>query len=158
MSELALTLLRFGFLALLWMAVFLTLGVLRRDLKAPREARPAAVKPSNPVPPPVAQKPRGRRSMGSKLMITSGELAGTAVPLSNSTITIGRAPDSTIVLQDDYVSTHHARLTPSHQEWVLEDLGSTNGTWIDKTRITTPTRVRVGAAIRIGRTTLKIEK
>ena len=157
MSELTLTLLRLAFLGLLWLAVFAALGVLRRDLKAPREARPAAVKPSQPVPP-QSTKARGKRSRGSKLVITSGELSGTAVPLGNTPITIGRAPDSTIVLRDDYVSTHHARLTPSDQDWVLEDLGSTNGTWIDKTRITTPTRVRVGTTVRIGRTTMKIGK
>ena len=91
-------------------------------------------------------------------MVTEGELKGTSVPLSNTPITIGRSPRSTIVLQDDYVSTDHARLSPAANDWVLEDLNSTNGTWVNKTRITRPTAVSIGSTIRIGRTTMRIEK
>lgn len=157
MSELALTLLRLGFLVLLWVAVFVIIGVLRRDLRAPREARAVAVSTAEPVPRSAAQR-RGKRSRGRKLLVVDGELKGTAVPLQSSVITIGRAPDSTLVLQDDYVSTHHARLYPSGQDWVVEDLGSTNGTWLNKTRVTTPTVLPVGATLRIGRTSMKIGK
>jgi len=155
MSELALTLMRLGFLVLLWIAVFSSIAVLRRDLTAPREARGLTVTPSTPVP---ASGKRGKRSAGRKLTVVEGELQGTAVPLSTSVITIGRAPDSTIVLGDDYVSTRHARIYPSGSEWVVEDLGSTNGTWINKTRLTTPTILEPGADLRIGRTTMRIGK
>jgi len=155
MSELALTLMRLGFLVLLWIAVFSSIAVLRRDLTAPREARGLTVTPSAPVP---ASGKKGKRSAGRKLTVVEGELQGTAVPLSTSVITIGRAPDSTIVLGDDYVSTRHARIYPSGSEWVVEDLGSTNGTWINKTRLTTPTILEPGADLRIGRTTMRIGK
>jgi pSer/pThr/pTyr-binding forkhead associated (FHA) protein len=157
MSEFALTLMRFGFLILLWMAVFAAIAVLRRDLQAPREARAVTVAPSTPV----AQKSsgrRGKRAAGRKLMILDGELKGAAVPLGTAVITIGRAPDSTIVLQDDYVSTRHARLYPSGSDWVVEDLGSTNGTWLNKTRVTQPTILEPGTDLRIGRTTMRIGK
>lgn len=158
MSEFALTLLRLGFLVLLWIAVFAAIAVLRRDLQAPREARAVTVAPSTPVSPTPTPNRRGKRSTGRKLTVVEGELKGTAVPLSTSVITIGRAPDSTIVLRDDYVSTRHARLYPSGSDWVVEDLGSTNGTWLNKTRLTQPTIIEPGADLRIGRTTMRIGK
>ena len=156
MSEFALTLMRLGFLALLWIAVFSALAVLRRDLAAPREARGVNVAPSAAVA--GTSKRRGRRTAGKKLTVVDGELKGTAVPLSTSVITIGRAPDSTIVLRDDYVSTKHARLYPNGNDWVVEDLGSTNGTWIEKTRVVTPTVLQPGQDLRIGRSTMRIGK
>ena len=73
-------------------------------------------------------------------------------------VTIGRAPDSTLVIDDDYASSRHARIYPAEGTWIVEDLGSTNGTWIDRTRITTPTVLPVGAPLRVGRTTLQVQK
>ena len=158
MSELALTIFRFGFLALLWFAVFATVGVLRRDLKAPREARPVAVAPSSPLPPRTDTSRGGRRQKGRRLVVTDGELKGTVVPLSGGSVTIGRSPDSTLVLDDDYVSTRHARIYPNGTDWVLEDLGSTNGTWVNRTRITHPTLIPPGVSVKVGRTTMEIRK
>ena len=161
MSELALTLVRLGFLVLLWAFVLTTVLVLRRDLRQPADARPLgrerkaprATKP--PRPPKVAKQ---QKVKGSKLVVIEGPLKGTIVPLANVQITIGRAPDSTLIIDDDYASSRHARVYPSEGSWVVEDLGSTNGTWIDRTRITTPTVLPVGAPLRVGRTTLQIQK
>jgi hypothetical protein len=160
-SELALTLVRLGFLVLLWAFVLTTVLVLRRDLRQPADARPLgrerkaprAAKP--PRPPKVAKQ---QKVKGSKLVVIEGPLQGTIVPLGNVQITIGRAPDSTLIIDDDYASSRHARVYPSEGSWVVEDLGSTNGTWIDRTRITTPTVLPVGAPLRVGRTTLQIQK
>jgi pSer/pThr/pTyr-binding forkhead associated (FHA) protein len=160
-SELALTLVRLGFLTLLWTFVLVTVLALRRDLKAPADARPAtrerraARAPRPPKPPKVAKQ---QKVKGSKLVVIEGPLNGTVIPLGNVQITIGRAPDSTLVIDDDYASSRHARIYPSEGAWVVEDLGSTNGTWIDRTRITTPTVLPVGAPLRVGRTTLQIQK
>ena len=55
-------------------------------------------------------------------------------------------------------SSRHARIYESDGAWVAEDLGSTNGTWIDRTRLTTPTVLPIGAPLRVGRTTLVIQK
>lgn len=156
MSEFALTMIRLGFLGLLWIAVFSAVAVLRRDLAAQREERGVVVTPNAPVA--QGSSRRGRRSSGRKLTVVDGELKGTAVPLSTSVITIGRAADSTIVLREDYVSNKHARIYPSGSDWVVEDLGSTNGTWIEKTRIATPTVLEPGQSLRIGRTTMRIGK
>ena len=161
MSELALTLVRLGFLTLLWAFVLITVLALRRDLRQPADARPAgrerrpARAPKPPKPPKVAKQ---QKVKGSKLVVIEGPLNGTIVPLGNVQITIGRAPDSTLVIDDDYASSRHARIYPSEGAWVVEDLGSTNGTWIDRTRITTPTVLPVGAPLRVGRTTLQIQK
>ena len=161
MSELALTLVRLGFLTLLWAFVLITVLALRRDLRQPAEARPAgrerrpARAPKPPKPPKVAKQ---QKVKGSKLVVIEGPLNGTIVPLGDVQITIGRAPDSTLVIDDDYASSRHARIYPSEGAWVVEDLGSTNGTWIDRTRITSPTVLPVGAPLRVGRTTLQIQK
>ncbi len=157
MSELALTLIRLAFLGLLWLFVLMTILVLRRDLRQPAETRPTgrARPPKAPKPAKVARSAKVR---GTKLVVTEGPLTGTVIPLNTVQVTIGRAPDSTIVIDDDYASSRHARVYPSEGAWVVEDLGSTNGTWIDRTRITTPTVLPVGAPLRVGRTTLQLQR
>ncbi len=162
MTEFALTLLRLAFLGGLWLFVIVTVVALRKDLVQPREARPATV-PARAAKPPKPPKPpkNGRKASGIKgpaLVVTEGPLQGTVIPLEGAQITIGRAPDSTLVINDDYASSRHARLYPSEGAWVIEDLGSTNGTWIDRTRITSPTVLAPGAPLRIGRTTLVLER
>ena len=67
-----------------------------------------------------------------------------------------RAPDATVVLDDDFVSTHHTRLSPRGTQWIVEDLNSTNGTWIDKDRVIAPTVLQPGMQLRIGRTHLEL--
>ncbi|MCH9718471.1 MAG: FHA domain-containing protein [Actinomycetia bacterium] len=155
MSELALTLLRLGFLMLLWVGIFQTLNVLRRDLRAPREARPTTGPPVTSGP---SRKSGRSRAKGSRLVITEGPLAGTVVPLGSATVTIGRAPDSTLVLDDDYSSTNHAKIYRVDEQWVVEDLNSTNGTWLSKTRISRPTVLPVDMPLRVGRTVMQVRK
>lgn len=162
MTEFALTLLRLAFLGGLWLFVIVTVVALRKDLVQPREARPATV-PARPAKAPKPPKPpkNGRKASGIKgpaLVVTEGPLNGTVIPLEGAQITIGRAPDSTLIINDDYASSRHARLYPSEGAWVIEDLGSTNGTWIDRTRITSPTVLAPGAPLRIGRTTMVLER
>lgn len=156
MSELALTLLRLGFLGLLWLFVVLTVLALRADLRQPRELKPAGpVLPSSRVP---VRTSRGARAKGTSLEVLDGALAGTVIPLGTAPITVGRSPDSTLVIDDDYTSSRHARFMLSENEWLVEDLGSTNGTWLDRARITGPTVVPMGVPVRIGRTTLVLRK
>ena len=165
MSELALTLLRLGFLVLLWTLVLVVVSALRRDLRAPRDARPLqASTPGPQMPkarPPVAKQPRQPKAgaRGSRsLVVVEGALTGTVIPLGTAPVTIGRAPDSTLVLDDDYASTNHARVISVDGQWVVEDLGSTNGTWIARTRLTGPTALMLGQQLRVGRTTLELRK
>ena len=159
MSELALTLLRIGFLVLLWVFVLVTIFILRRDLKQPADAKPLSSKPAKPPKQPKAPKPpKPAKTKGLSLVVVEGPLAGTVLPLGTDQVTLGRAPDSTVVIDDDYASSRHARIYPSEGAWFVEDLGSTNGTWIDRARITSPTVLPVGAALRIGRTTMQLQK
>lgn len=158
MSELALTLLRLGFLVLLWVGVLTTLSALRRDLRAPREARPATVSVAAPIPAPPKPSRRARNKKGSRLVVGEGALSGTIVPLGTTPITIGRAQDSTLVLDDDYASTNHCRIYSAGGDWIVEDLNSTNGTWLDKTRITRPTVLPMGVPLRVGRTVMQVKK
>ena len=166
MSELVLTLLRLGFLALIWALVLVALAVLRRDLRAPRDARPlvpvhapAAPRPGKAPKPPRAEKPPKAPKGGARsLVVVEGALAGTVIPLGNADVTLGRAPDSTIVLDDDYASNAHARITFVNGSWVVTDMGSTNGTWIDKVRLTGPTALAVGHQLKVGRTVLELRR
>ena len=161
MSELALTLIRLGFLTLLWAFVLVTVLVLRRDLRMPAEARPVGRSGRPGRAPKPAKRPKGPKATkgkATKLVVIEGPLLGTVIPLTDTQVTIGRAPDSTLVIDDDYASSRHARIYLAEGTWIVEDLGSTNGTWIDRTRITTPTVLPVGAPLRVGRTTLQVQK
>ena len=158
MSDLALTVVRLAFLALLWSFVVFTVIALSRDLRQPVQApRTGAL-----VVPRTDRKsrrlPRAGRRTPSKLVVTEGELTGTVVPLGTAPVTIGRAPDSTLVIEDDYASSRHARISLVDSDWVVEDLGSTNGTWIERARITEPAVLHVGSNLRVGRTTIQARR
>lgn len=172
--------LRLGLLLLLWLVVMSTVAVLRRDIygtrlvsrfgrkeavrsnppaqpsraSAPaRQSRPAApqqsappVQPSTPQPPSML--------LPTKIIVIEGTLTGSSIALSERPVMIGRNPDSTLVLSDDYASGRHARIFKDGGSWFLEDLGSTNGTFIGSTKLTEPIQLQVGTRVRIGRSTV----
>lgn len=152
MPELVLQLTRAGFLALLWIFVLFSLRVVRSDLYSAAGLR--ALVPGGGR----TRGGRGRARTARQLLVTQGPLTGTRISLDSRPILIGRADDSTLVLDDDYASTRHARIAQQGDDWYVEDLGSTNGTWIDRTRITGPTVLRIGAKVRVGRTTLQLQR
>ena len=148
MPELVLQLTRAGFLALLWLFVLFALRVVRSDLYAAAGLR--ALVPGGRT----TARRRGRTPR--QLIVTQGALAGTRISLDARPILIGRADDSTLVLDDDYASTRHARIAQQGEEWYVEDLGSTNGTYLDRAKVTAPTRVPLGVPVRIGKTVLEL--
>ena len=161
MSELTLTVLRLGFLVLLWTFVLTRAGVMRTDLFGPRVNRQRAKQGKQKPPPKQPRAPKqkgGRRGHARTLNVVEGSLAGTSINLGTAPVTIGRSGDCTVVIDDDYASSHHARISPHEGEWVIEDLGSTNGTYVQRTRVTSPMRVPIGAPIRIGKTVLELRK
>ena len=87
---------------------------------------------------------------------TQGALAGTRISLGTQPVLIGRADDSTLVLTDDYASTRHARLSPRGSDWYVEDLGATNGTYLDRAKVTTAVRVPLGPPVRVGKTVIEL--
>jgi pSer/pThr/pTyr-binding forkhead associated (FHA) protein len=99
---------------------------------------------------------RGRNRTARQLLVTQGPLTGTRISLDSRPILIGRADDSTLVLDDDYASTRHARIAPQGDDWYVEDLGSTNGTYLDRAKVTGPTRVPLGVPVRIGKTVIEL--
>ncbi|MQA86244.1 MAG: FHA domain-containing protein [Streptosporangiales bacterium] len=157
MTELTLTLIRLAFLAVLWLFVMAALSVIRTDLFGPRSA-PKVPSRANADARPAKAPTRGKRGSPRKVLVTHGPLSGTSLNLGESPITIGRANDATLVLSDDYASSRHARLFLRDGQWLVEDLGSTNGTYLDRAKVTRPTPVPLGVPIRIGRTVLELRK
>ncbi|SEP51915.1 MULTISPECIES: FHA domain-containing protein FhaB/FipA [Amycolatopsis] len=151
MPELVVQLTRVGFLVLLWLFVFAALRVVRSDLYAASGLR---------VQVPTFRRNKEKKPRGSKapqqLLVTHGALTGTRIALDGRPILIGRADDSTLVLDDDYASTRHARIALRGEDWYVEDLGSTNGTYLDRAKVTAPLRVPLGVPIRIGKTVIEL--
>jgi hypothetical protein len=152
-SNLVFTVARFGLLILLWVFVFVVARAIRRDVFAGNS--------SGVVAPPRAQGRQGSAQSppaqaAHQLVVTEGELRGTRINLGTSAIRIGRAPDSTLVITDDFASARHAHLVPRRGQWIVEDLGSTNGTYLGRAKVTGPTPVPLGVPIRIGRTSIEL--
>jgi len=152
-AEIVLQVFRFGFLLLLWLFIYAAFRVVRADLFGGRAGRVASVPPRAAA----AGKKRGHRGPRT-LVVTAGPLAGTKITLGEQPILIGRADDSTLVLTDDYASSRHARLVPGDDAWLVEDLGSTNGTYLGTSKVTRPTPVPLGQPIRIGKTVLELRR
>ncbi|MCU1591033.1 MAG: domain containing protein-like protein [Frankiales bacterium] len=152
-SALVVALVKYGLLALLWLFVISAVRIVRSDLWG-------SSKPARPGPAPAA-KPAGKpakRTAARRLVVTEGALAGTTISLGEAPVTLGRADDSTLVLTDDYASSRHARLVPGEDAWLVEDLGSTNGTYLGPNKVTRPTPVPLGQPIRIGKTVLELRR
>ena len=167
MSELTVTVLRLGLLVLLWVFVLSVASVLRTDLfgtrvvnrrptppkKAARASRSARSKEA-----PEATTPRPPRNprTPTHLVLTTGPLTGTSLPLRDSGVLIGRNPECALVLDDEFASGRHARIIRGEDGWYVEDLGSTNGTFIGQFRVGDPVPVETGTTIRIGKTHIEL--
>ncbi|MBT4909746.1 MAG: FHA domain-containing protein [Microbacteriaceae bacterium] len=164
MSELTLFLLQLAFLGLLWAFIFAIVYALRTDLFGPARRRlddeptsagptPAAVK--NPLSP----SPSTPSGVASTLLVTSGPKEGTEIELEpDEQFTIGRSADSSLVVRDDVISTHHARLMLWNDQWMIQDLDSTNGTFVDGKRVGIPTPVPLNTPITVGTTTFELRR
>jgi pSer/pThr/pTyr-binding forkhead associated (FHA) protein len=157
-SELTLFLIRVAYLAILWIFVLSAISVIRSDMfgaRVPEAARGAEARKEKKG----AQKPPPkRRGSPTHVVVTEGSNVGERAELDHAPILIGRGSDAAIRLDDDYVSTRHARIAASGDQWFVEDLGSTNGTYIGTVRITQPTTITLGTQVRIGKTILELRK
>jgi hypothetical protein len=161
MSALSLTIIRVAFLAVLWLFVIAAIGVVRTDLLGgpAASARRARGRQAQALRQPRPVRPqRAGRGSPRFLVVTAGALKGTSVDLAQQQITLGRANDATLVLNDDYASSRHARIFPQDGQWIVEDLGSTNGTYLDRQKVTRPMPVPLGVPIRIGKTVLELRR
>lgn len=159
MPALILQLSRLGFLVLLWLFILAAIRVVRSDLRVAAEGRAGVMVGSRRQQRRSAVAPVGAALPGVRpttLVVTAGSMAGTRLRLTTGPILIGRAEDSTLVLDDDFASTRHARLVQLGDGWAVEDLGSTNGTYLDRTKVTSTMPVPIGVPIRIGRSVLEL--
>ncbi len=176
LSGLTLGVIKLGFLAVLWLFVLTAVTVMRSDLFGTRVgprgtagagrssgsagSRGATAKTTRNARNARNAKAgsRPRRGAPSMLVVTEGPLAGTTVALGSEPVTVGRSADNTIVLSDDYASGRHARFVQSEGTWFVEDLGSTNGTYVERTKVLAATPVPLGVPVRVGRTVLELRK
>ena len=158
MSNLTLTLIQLGFLAVLWLFVLSAVSVIRSDIFGTRVEVPKAAKPKPVRQPTSAKQRRAARGAPSNLVVTEGPNQGQVVPLHLQPILMGRGSDAALRLDDDYVSTRHARIATNGEQWFVEDLGSTNGTYLGSQRVTTPTPIAVGTPVRLGKTVVELRK
>ena len=169
MSELALFLVRFGFMAVLWIFIFSIIGVIRADLfgqrvvgKATERSVPTVLStpiiPAAPTGAVTVTTPAAGRSSASavRLVVTEGESIGREIVLSGREIHIGRAPNSDLVITDEYASTQHAKLVLMNEDWLIQDLNSTNGTYLAGARVGTPAVVKLNTPVKIGKTVFEL--
>ena len=177
MSELALWIVRTGFLAVLWIFIFAIISVIRSDLfgqkvvnKVASAKAPKVVSaPSTPntltgaigglASTSVSNSPTvvDANVVATKLVITEGDRKGHTVRLDRREITIGRSEDSDLIIDDEYASTHHAKLVQVNNDWLIQDLNSTNGTFLSGSRVGTPAVVKPNTPVRIGKTTFELK-
>ena len=151
MPDLVLDFLKYVFLAMLWLfvaravrATYLQLRATPAEHAAPRAAAPAA--------------PRGAKKAPRRAVVVEGDsLKGKAFELGDELI-IGRGEKCQVRLNDSYVSQVHARIYARDDDYVLEDLGSTNGTYLNRRRITSPAELQRGDQVKIGKTVLEMRK
>lgn len=171
MSQLSITLLRLGFLVLLWAMVLVAIGVLRSDLygtrvmtrgrgrqsrKTERSRADKVATPSRSTTGVRTGAISTREATTAHLAVTAGPLRGTTVPLASAPVLVGRSPTCTLVIDDDYCSSRHCRVYLEGDTWMVEDLGSTNGTFLGNRRIDDPVALPKGEKIRIGATSLEL--
>lgn len=175
MTEFTVVVLRFGLFVAMWLFVFMVAAVLNRDLfgarrtsrskRARRSARAnaeAVLPPASSLTPARATSPAPNQAAPatthpSELVVTTGPLSGTVIALGSAPITLGRSRENTLVLDDDFASGYHAKIAPDGRGgWYVEDLGSTNGTFMGQYQIEAPTSVGVHMPVTIGNTTVEL--
>ena len=156
------TILRFGFVALLWLLVIGLVLVLRRDisLAATASAKTPTSRSRKASRQPKQSKPRKSKRGGRPryLAFTGGALAGHRLELDGQPILLGRSGDCTVPLRDSYASNRHARIYHNDGQWFIEDLNSTNGTYLGNNRLTTAQLLEPGMVVRIGQTTMELTR
>ena len=151
--EEVLLLLKIGFLLLLYLFIWRIVRTASRDLRAPQE--------SMIIPPQGGGRaPAPRRSQTARLVVVGSPALreGEVRMLDSAPLTVGRGPANDVSLDnDDYASTQHARIEPRRDGIWIEDVGSTNGTFVNGDRVDEARRLKPGDVIRIGATDLRFE-
>jgi pSer/pThr/pTyr-binding forkhead associated (FHA) protein len=159
MPPIILWLLQGLFLLLLYIFVWRAVRAVVRDLRAgatPAPARPARARRQAPDPAPPASTPR--RATPTQLVVHFPDGRPRVIELSDQTVLFGRSPSSTVRLEDPYVSDDHARIYRSDSGWMVADLKSTNGTFLNRVKVTAPAQIAAGDQLGIGKTIVEVRK
>jgi pSer/pThr/pTyr-binding forkhead associated (FHA) protein len=146
-----LTVLKIALLALLYFFVWRAVRAVVLDLygRSGRRERPAE---------PRQKAPRRGRGTPSKVVVLDERGARVSSHRLAGTLNIGRGSSASIKPNDTYISTEHARIYSRNGSWVVEDLGSTNGTYLNQRKVTVPTEITPGDRIRVGKTVIEVRK
>ena len=150
-----LTALKLLLLVLLYLFVARAVRAVVVDLRGPRRKAGATPRPD------VAdgsQTPRRTRRPPKELVVHPPEGRPLVVALSERAVTLGRSGRTTVQVEDVYVSDEHAVVAPDGESWVVRDLGSTNGTYLNGARVTRATPLAAGDQLRIGKTRVEVRK
>ncbi len=152
MPPFVLTVLKIALLALLYFFVWRAVRTVVVDLYGRRErgARPAE--------PRRQKQPRRGRGTPSKLVLLDDKGGRVSSHRLAGTLEIGRGQSAAIRPDDTYISTQHARIYRRNGSWVVEDLGSTNGTYLNQRKVTVPTEIAPGDRIRVGKSVIEVRK
>ncbi len=172
MPPIVLTLLQGLFLLLLYVFVARAVRAVLRDVStasAPRPApspAPAATTKRSKAPrapqrreaAPSRERTEPKRTPPGELVVHLANDRPKVMPLDGTDITFGRSPEATVQLSDPYTSDQHARVHHDGSRWVITDLGSTNGTFVNQVKVTAPTPIAAGDQLGIGRTVVEVRK
>jgi len=147
----ALSVLKYSLLSLLYLFIYRAIRSMVADVRGPKTARR-----QSPAPPQRASSRRRAAPATVAVRSVDGKRLGTH--RLSAPVQIGRSESCGIRLEDGYVSQVHAKLYGVNGAWYVEDLGSTNGTYVNDSRIATPIEVHSGDRIRVGRTTLELKR
>ena len=142
------TTLKFLFIALLYLFIARAVRVIYLDLVGPRVARARQQRTQGTV---------KRKGTPRSVAVAEPDKPARTFTLSEE-LTFGRGDGCDVSLNDTYVSTRHARLFQKDGTWFVEDLGSTNGTYLNRVKVTSPSPIAVGDEVRVGKTTVEIRK
>jgi pSer/pThr/pTyr-binding forkhead associated (FHA) protein len=147
----ALTALKYGLLALLFLFIWRATRWVVRGLNVDRAPnlpstgrRAAAGSTGGPIP--------------TTLLVHSGDGAKPKPVRLEAGLTVGRAPECELRLDDTYASSQHARIFGKNGSWYVEDLGSTNGTYVNEQKLAAPAMLQPGDRIRVGATVLELRR
>jgi hypothetical protein len=148
--------LKFAFLALLYFFVYRAIRSASSDVGSRPRAR-ATNNDGAAAPPREARRSRAHSKAPRKVLVVDHEGAKSGTIRLSEPLQVGRADACQIKLGDTYISQFHARLFPRDGTWYVEDLGSTNGTYLNQRKLTGPSEVHAGDVVRLGKTTLELK-
>jgi pSer/pThr/pTyr-binding forkhead associated (FHA) protein len=159
MPRIFLLIVQVSFLVVLYLFVARAVRAVMLDVYGPRPDRPigrrrARQRAATPPPPPAAPRPSRRPPREVHVSDAQGNRT---MPLGEA-VTIGRAASCDLVVVDNYVSNVHARIFARDGGWYLEDLGSTNGTFVNERKVSAPVSVGPGDTVRVGKATLELRR